>query len=247
MGSTMPAVWRPQRCCPPLSRPSRQCPPRPPLCCLSTQIAHHYHVKERELAHLNRHIHDLHWIHPGTVVNLPKHVCGEPACGAGPCGAAEEAVVRAWAGESCPVRCAASTVRLASSPQPAPSAEKKEKKERPDRKHRPERKHRPDRKDRKDEDKHRPARHCTCERPGGGGAGEAGPPRALSWLAPLRNAHPRPPSHPTSTDTVQHGDYLYKIAQHYHTDVHALLALNPKIHNPNLIHTGDRINVPCRN
>lgn len=43
---------------------------------------------------------------------------------------------------------------------------------------------------------------------------------------------------------VQPGDHLFDIARRYHTTVHAILALNPQITDPNLIYPGQTIVIP---
>lgn len=44
--------------------------------------------------------------------------------------------------------------------------------------------------------------------------------------------------------TVQRGEYLTQIARHYGTSVHAILAANPFITNPNLIYPGMVLYIP---
>lgn len=44
--------------------------------------------------------------------------------------------------------------------------------------------------------------------------------------------------------TVRHGEYLGLIAQHYGVTVHAILATNPHIKNPNLIYYGTVLFIP---
>ncbi len=46
--------------------------------------------------------------------------------------------------------------------------------------------------------------------------------------------------------TIQKGDTLSGIAQKHGTTVNELLKLNPNITNPNLIHTGNRLNLPSQ-
>lgn len=45
--------------------------------------------------------------------------------------------------------------------------------------------------------------------------------------------------------TVVSGDTLWAIAQRYGVAVKDLLAANPDIKNPNLIHAGDKVVIPC--
>lgn len=44
--------------------------------------------------------------------------------------------------------------------------------------------------------------------------------------------------------TVQYGEYLSVIAQHYGVTVHAILSANPHIKNPNLIYYGTVLFIP---
>jgi len=51
----------------------------------------------------------------------------------------------------------------------------------------------------------------------------------------------------TSTHTVERGETLSQIARDNGVSLQALIAANPQISNPNLIHVGDRVNVPAAN
>lgn len=44
--------------------------------------------------------------------------------------------------------------------------------------------------------------------------------------------------------TVRSGDSLSSIASRYHTSVGALMSANKQIHNPNLIYSGEKLNIP---
>lgn len=56
--------------------------------------------------------------------------------------------------------------------------------------------------------------------------------------------NPPPPPPPGDTYYAQRGDTLRKIAAKFGTTVDALLKLNPKISNPNVIYVGQAITVP---
>ena len=48
----------------------------------------------------------------------------------------------------------------------------------------------------------------------------------------------------TTTYVVRSGDTLIKIAQQFNTTPQRLLAINPQVTNPNLLITGQIINIP---
>ena len=54
-----------------------------------------------------------------------------------------------------------------------------------------------------------------------------------------------PPPASGQSYTVQRGDTLRKIADRLNTNVDAILKVNPQIYNPNLIYTGQVINLPA--
>lgn len=43
---------------------------------------------------------------------------------------------------------------------------------------------------------------------------------------------------------VRRGDTLYKIAKHHHVSLHALEKANKQVHNPNVIHVGQKLHLP---
>ena len=49
----------------------------------------------------------------------------------------------------------------------------------------------------------------------------------------------------TALHTVVSGDTLWGIAQRYSVSLEDLLTFNPGIKNPNLIHAGDQVVIPC--
>jgi LysM repeat protein len=51
----------------------------------------------------------------------------------------------------------------------------------------------------------------------------------------------------TSSYTIQSGDTLSELAAQNNTTVEELMAHNPQIENPNLIYTGDQLNIPNQN
>lgn len=68
---------------------------------------------------------------------------------------------------------------------------------------------------------------------------------AFRFKAWHKKPAPKPQPKPAAKKyyTVKKGDTLAKIAKKYNTSVKKLLALNPKIKNPNLIYVGQRVRV----
>lgn len=58
-------------------------------------------------------------------------------------------------------------------------------------------------------------------------------------------AAPSTPGLPPHVDVVTRGDTLWDIAREHHVPLRVVLAANPEIRNPSLIHPGDRIEIPA--
>lgn len=67
----------------------------------------------------------------------------------------------------------------------------------------------------------------------------------LLLLTTAVSVQAEPASHDDVYHTVQKGEYLGAIAQHYGVTVHAILEANPKIKNPNLIYYGMVLHIPA--
>lgn len=71
-------------------------------------------------------------------------------------------------------------------------------------------------------------------------------PQPIPEPAPVTPPAPSPePSPVQTTYKVKKGDTLTKIAKVHKTTLKKLIAANPQIKNPDLIHPGDIINIPC--
>ena len=71
----------------------------------------------------------------------------------------------------------------------------------------------------------------------------------LTELEAASQEGPKPASSAGTSQTVTHsvvgGDTLWGIARRYNVTLEALLAANPGVKNPNLIHVGDQVVIPC--
>jgi LysM repeat protein len=63
----------------------------------------------------------------------------------------------------------------------------------------------------------------------------------MRWNPP--DPQPPAPPHEYQDHTVQTGETLSSIAQHYGVDLHRLIAINPQVHDPDKIYTGQVVHV----